>query len=212
MSVDHSEKQWKEVWELFDLDKDGKVNKADFAAAVRVCGRRYTNEQMADKMKNFGDSISYDTYFGFLCDPYTGPTIKDLKNALRAFDGKDSGELTTVQIQSLLTTMGDKIPLETVRPVLDAMPQTHGKVPLDELAEFLTPPIPSTTPNVPELMKELMREEAAKAGLALYSAPPKESREAERAPAAMAAPTLETDVAIPDAELVESGSGSESDN
>lgn len=167
MSVEDSEAQWKEVFGLYDLDKDGKLSKAEFMAAVRVLGRRHTIDQMNDKVKNFGELISYDTFFGFMCDPYTGPTKDDLKNALRAFDGKDSGELTLPQLQSLLTTMGDKLPLAEIQPVLDAVPNVQGRVRIADLVEFLTPPVPSSKPNVPELMKELMREECAKAGLAM---------------------------------------------
>jgi Ca2+-binding EF-hand superfamily protein len=165
---DESENKWKEVWKLYDLDKDDKVTREEFYAAVRVCGRRYTQEQMTEKTKNFGNTISYDTFFGFMCDPYTGPTPDDLKNALRAFDGKDSGELTIAQLQALLTTMGDKLPLETVKPLLDSVPQHNGRVAIAALSEFLTPPIPNANPNVPELMRELMREETAKAGIPMY--------------------------------------------
>lgn len=169
--MDDHEKKWKDVFNLYDLDKDGKIDKSDFIAAVRVCGHRYTMEQMTEKMKNFGEQVSYDTFFGFLSDPYTGPTAEDLKNALRAFDGKDCGELSVAQIQSLLTTMGDKLPMSEAQPLLDAMPNNAGKVSIAQLVEFLNPPIPSTNPNVPELMKELMKEEAGKAGLALYEMP-----------------------------------------
>lgn len=168
-SVEDSEAQWKEIFNLYDTDKDGKISKTDFMSAVRVLGRRHTVEQMNDKVKNFGELVSYDTFFGFMCDPYTGPTKDDLKNALRAFDGKDTGELTVQQIQSLLTTMGDKIALSDVQVVLDALPHTQGRVSIERLVEFLTPPVPSSKPNVPELMKELMREEAAKVGLSMDS-------------------------------------------
>lgn len=219
--MDDQEAKWKEVWNLYDLDKDGKVTRAEFMAAVRVCGRRYTADQMADKTKNFGEQISYDTFFGFMCDPYTGPSEEDLRNALRAFDGKDCGELTVSQIQSMLTTMGTKIPLEDVKPLLESMPQNAGKVQIDQLVTFLTPGIPSANPNVPELMKELMREETAKVGMPMYEmpkeAPPKPAADADAAPAAADAPAegdaagdgAAAAVVIPDAPMLESGSDSD---
>jgi Ca2+-binding EF-hand superfamily protein len=196
MSVD-DEAQWKDVWKLYDLDKDDKVTRADFLSAVRVCGRRYTNDQMNDKTKNFGDIISYDTFFGFMCDPYTGPTPDDLRNALRAFDGKDCGELTVAQIQSMLTTMGDKLTLDEVKPVLDAMPAQNEKISIDALVTFLTPPVPNSNPNVPELMRELMREEAAKAGLPLYEPKPGATPTPAAAPAAAPAPAAPAPAAKP---------------
>ena len=207
MSSDENEHKWKEVWKLYDLDKDDKLSRSDFYACVRVCGRRYPQEQMNDKTKNFGDLISYDTFFGFMCDPYTGPSPDDLKNALRAFDGKDCGEMTTAQLQSLLTTMGDKLSLDTVKPLMDAVPNTNGKIRIDQLVEFLTPPIPTANPNVPELMKELMREETQKAGLAMYEIPKDASPSSSVSAVAPASPgpkNPEQPVAIPDATEVES--------
>jgi Ca2+-binding EF-hand superfamily protein len=204
---DENEQKWKEVWKLYDLDKDDKLSRADFYAAVRVCGRRYTNDQLADKTKSFGEVISYDTFFGFMCDPYTGPTPDDLRNALRAFDGKDCGEITTAQLSSMLTTMGDKMTPEQIKPIMDAVPANQGKVGIPELVDFLTPPIPNANPNVPELMKELMREELNKSGIPAYEAPPPAPVAAEEPAAAPA----EAPVEIPDAEVVESEAGTSSD-
>ena len=207
MSVE-DEKKWKEVWNLYDLDKDGKVDKSDFVAAVRVCGHRYTAEQMADKMKNYGDQVSYDTFYGFLCDPYTGPTAADLRNALRAFDGKDCGELSAAQIQSLLTTMGDKLSAAEAQPLLDSLPHTGGRVNIEQLVEFLTPPIPSANPDVPALMKELMKEEAAKAGLALYQ--PSATTEQKTAPPEAVAGLVTADEVV--AEPIIESAGASSDD
>jgi Ca2+-binding EF-hand superfamily protein len=187
------EQQWKEVWNLYDLDHDSKITKSEFLSAVRVCGRRYTAEQMADKTKAFGDVVSYDTYFGFLCDPYSGPKPDDLKNALRAFDGNDCGSLTPAQVQSLLTSMGDKMTNAEVKPLIDALPVTNGRCDIDRLCALLTPPVPSTKPNIPELMKELMREESEKADL---PAPP--SHPATPVQAALKVPTVE--VAAPESD------------
>ena len=207
MSVE-DEKKWKEVWNLYDLDKDGKVDKSDFVAAVQVCGHRYTAEQMADKMKNYGDQVSYDTFYGFLCDPYTGPTAADLRNALRAFDGKDCGELSAAQIQSLLTSMGDKLSAAEAQPLLDSLPHTAGRVNIEQLVEFLTPPIPSANPDVPALMKELMKEEAAKAGLALYQ-PSAATEEKTALPETVAAPVTADEVV---AEPIIESAGASSDD
>ena len=182
------EQQWKEVWNLYDLDNDSKITKAEFLSAVRVCGRRYTAEQMADKTKTFGDTVSYDTYFGFLCDPYSGPTPADLTNALRAFDGADSGALTSAQIQSLLTSMGDKMTNAEVKPLLEALPLTNGKIDIERLATFLTPPVPSTKPNIPELMREIMAEESSAANLPKPPSHPPTPVAAPLSPPAAAAP------------------------
>ena len=182
-ALDSSESQWQDVFNIYDADRDGKITKKDFISAVRVLGRRYTNSQMEEKMKAFPDTIHYDHFYGFMCDPYTGPTVEDLQNALRAFDGKDSGELTISQLQSLLTTMGDKMPPDDAKALLDNLPNTHGKCTIADIVEFMTPPVPSTTPNIPELLKEVMREEVKKS-----------SAQTELTRMPEAPPTTETDV------------------
>jgi Ca2+-binding EF-hand superfamily protein len=156
------EAQWKSVWQLYDEEKKGTVSKQNFASALRVLGHRYTLEQMNKITSKLLDQIDYETYIGVLGDPYDGPTTDDLLHALRAFDGKDSGELTVSQIESILTTMGDKIPAEDAKAILEMLPNDKGKVKIPQLVHFLTPPIPSAKPNIPELLKDLMREEWAK--------------------------------------------------
>lgn len=156
------ESQWKDVWNLYDTDRSGKIKKDEFLDCVRVCTRRYPLSVLEAKTKDLGATVSYETFFDFMMQPYTGPNAQDLENALKAFDGKEVGELTVTQIQTLLTTMGDKLNLNDVKPILDVMPQNAGKVRISDLVTFLTPPVPTAKPDVDELLKELVREEAAK--------------------------------------------------
>jgi hypothetical protein len=115
-----------------------------------------------------------------MSEPYTGPTAGDLENALRAFDGKESGALSITTIQTLLTTMGDKLALADIKPVLDALPHTNGQVDINELVQFLTPPIPTAKPDVDELLRELIREEAKKMNFSSGAAAPADTRPAAR--------------------------------
>ena len=156
------ESQWKDVWNLYDTERSGKVSKEAFLDCVRICTRRYPMSVLAEKTKSLGTTVSYEAFFDFMCEPYSGPTPEDLDHALKAFDGKESGELTIAQITTLLTTMGDKLDLGAIKPVLDAMPQNAGKVRIAELVKFLTPPVPTAKPDIDELLRELIREEAAK--------------------------------------------------
>lgn len=160
------ESQWKDVWNLYDIDRSGKIKKEEFLDCVRVCTRRYPMSKLQEKCKDYGDAVSYETFFDFMMQPYDGPGPEDLEIALKAFDGKESGELTITQIQTLLTTMGDKLDINSVKPILDAMPQNAGKVKISELVTFLTPPVPTAKPDVDELLKDLVREEAAKMNFA----------------------------------------------
>ncbi|CUI13265.1 calmodulin, putative [Bodo saltans] len=161
------ETQWQEVWKLYDADKDQLLTRQEFMSALRVLGRRYTQEQM-EKIHfqsctgNNGNTVDYDTYLGVLGDLYDGPNSDDLASAFRAFDGKECGYFTPQQIQSMLTSTGDKLTEEEAAVVMEGLPVVQGKVDIPRLMQYFTPPVPSTKPNITELMREIMREEVLK--------------------------------------------------
>jgi Ca2+-binding EF-hand superfamily protein len=160
------EAQWLEVWKLYDADKDDRLTKAELISALRVLGRRYTAEQMNRVTRNVTtNSVDYDTYVGILGDLYDGPTLDDLANAFRAFDGKDCGYFTPAQILSMLTSMGDKLTEDEAAAVMEGLPVTNGKIEIPRLMHHFCPPVPSAKPNIPELMKEIMKEELLKRDL-----------------------------------------------
>jgi Ca2+-binding EF-hand superfamily protein len=73
------ESQWKDVWNLYDTDRTGKVKKEEFMDCVRVCTRRYPLSVLQEKCKDYGDTISYETFFDFMMRPYDGPGREDLE-------------------------------------------------------------------------------------------------------------------------------------
>lgn len=158
------ESQWQDVWKLYDADKDNLLTKAEFVSALRVLGRRYTKDQLEKVLKaaGSGNTVDYETFVGILGDLYDGPTVDDLVNAFRAFDGKDCGYFTPQQVSSMLTSMGDKLSDDEVAVVMDGLPVVGGKVEISKLVQYFNPPVPSGKPNIPELLKEIMREEVLK--------------------------------------------------
>eukprot|EP01064_Diplonema_japonicum_P038893 TRINITY_DN9609_c0_g1_i1.p1 TRINITY_DN9609_c0_g1~~TRINITY_DN9609_c0_g1_i1.p1 ORF type:complete len:165 (+),score=27.20 TRINITY_DN9609_c0_g1_i1:51-545(+) len=155
------ESKWVEIWDLFDSKKAGAISKSDFLACVRSLGRKYTEKDMNEKTAGLPDPVPKDQFLAFMKEPYTGPTAEDLKTALTAFDGKDSGSLPISQINMMLKGMGDKLTDEEAQIILDGLPQEGGQVNIEKMIEFLNPPLPSTTPNMDELRKEIELEEAA---------------------------------------------------
>lgn len=163
MSILESEAEWKEVWKIYDLDKDGIITKEDFVSAIRVLGRRYTLEQMEEKLKKVHARVDFDTFIEFLHEPYDGPTKDDLKTALKAFDGRDAGALGKMDVSAMLTSMGDKLNEAEMKIVMGGLPlNAQGVITIDALADYFTPPVPSTKPNVPQIIRDLMLEELRK--------------------------------------------------
>ncbi|KAJ9467639.1 Myosin-2 essential light chain [Diplonema papillatum] len=156
------EAKWVEIWNLFDNKGVGSIPKVDFLACVRVLGRKYTEKDMNDKTAKLPDPVPKDAFLAFMREPYTGPTLDDLKRALEAFDGKECGSLPVSQINMMLKGMGDKLTDDEAAQILEGLPQEAGQVNIEKMIEFLNPPLPSTSPNMDELRKEIEAEEEAK--------------------------------------------------
>lgn len=151
-----SEAEWKETWYLFDDKKTDKVSQSDFVHIIRSLGRKHTEAEVSEITKNMGDPVTMDEFLSYMRKPYEGPTQADLITALQAFDGNDSGYLKSSELVSLLTTLGEKMSEEEVHQIMkDVKADEEGKVNIEEFAKYLCTPVPSMTPNIEELQKQL---------------------------------------------------------
>jgi len=141
---------------LFDDKKTDKVAKSDFVHIIRALGRKHTEAEIAEITKDLGDPVTMDEFLAYMRKPYNGPTQQDLLQALQAFDGNDSGYLKQSELISLLTTLGEKMSEDEVQQVMKDVPvDEDGKVNIEEFAKYLCTPVPSMTPNIEELQKQL---------------------------------------------------------
>eukprot|EP00758_Cryptobia_borreli_P004420 Tbor_TRINITY_DN4361_c0_g3::TRINITY_DN4361_c0_g3_i1::g.7782::m.7782/K02183/CALM; calmodulin len=149
-------KEWTDVWNLFDEKKTGMVSKGDFKHIVRSLGRKYTEAEFSDHMKDLGDLIKFDSFVEFMKRPYSGPTEEDLRTALQAFDTNDTGSLKLTELTTLLTSLGEKMPEADVKQLLSGVAvDENGCVSIEDFTRFLCTPVPSMTPNIAELQKQL---------------------------------------------------------
>eukprot|EP00996_Jenningsia_fusiforme_P004905 NODE_5788_length_637_cov_34.312925_g5393_i0.p1 GENE.NODE_5788_length_637_cov_34.312925_g5393_i0~~NODE_5788_length_637_cov_34.312925_g5393_i0.p1 ORF type:complete len:155 (-),score=40.91 NODE_5788_length_637_cov_34.312925_g5393_i0:115-579(-) len=151
-----TEAEWKETWYLFDDKKTDKVTKNDFVHIIRSLGRKHTEAEIAEITKSLGDPVTMEEFLNYMRKPYQGPTEQDLITALQAFDGNDSGFLKQTELVSLLTTLGEKMSEEEVQQIMkDVKVDDEGRVQIAEFARYLCTPVPSMTPNIEELQRQL---------------------------------------------------------
>lgn len=152
-SVPH---EWTSTWNLFDERHTGAVSQTDLKHILRSLGRRYTEAEFNDLLRPLPNPAPFDAFVKLMKQPYTGPTEDDLVTALRAFDVGDSGSLRLSELITLLTTLGEKMPEADVRQLLAEVPtDDKGRVRIDELATYLCTPVPTTTPDIVELQRQL---------------------------------------------------------
>eukprot|EP01059_Diplonema_ambulator_P026311 TRINITY_DN43573_c0_g1_i1.p1 TRINITY_DN43573_c0_g1~~TRINITY_DN43573_c0_g1_i1.p1 ORF type:complete len:154 (+),score=44.53 TRINITY_DN43573_c0_g1_i1:71-532(+) len=148
--------EWQETWYLFDEKRKGTVSKTDFIHIVRSLGRKYTEAEIQEKTAGMGDQVSLDEFMEFMKKPYEGPTQQDLLTALQAFDGNETGFLKHSEIVALLTTLGEKMSEAEVKQLMsEVKTDDQGRVSIEEFAKYLNEPVPSMTPNIEELQKQL---------------------------------------------------------
>lgn len=148
--------EWATTWNLFDDRHTGFVSHTDLKHILRSLGRRYTEAEFAEQLRPLPDPAPFATFVKLMSQPYTGPTEDDLITALRAFDVGDSGYLKLSELISLLSTLGEKMPEAEVRHLLaEVRTDEKGRVRVEDLAEFLCTPVPTVTPDIIELQKQL---------------------------------------------------------
>eukprot|EP01065_Artemidia_motanka_P052584 TRINITY_DN9542_c0_g1_i1.p2 TRINITY_DN9542_c0_g1~~TRINITY_DN9542_c0_g1_i1.p2 ORF type:complete len:159 (+),score=66.74 TRINITY_DN9542_c0_g1_i1:70-546(+) len=153
------EAKWKETWYLFDEKKTGQVQRADFCHIVRSLGRKYTEAEMQEKTKELGQTVTIDQFIEFMRRPHDDvPTKDDLLTALQAFDGTETGFLKRSEIESLLTTLGEKMSEAEVKQLMqEVKTDAEGRVEIQAFANYLCEPVPSMTPNIEELQRQLQQ-------------------------------------------------------
>lgn len=155
-SVSNIPPEWTNTWNLFDDRHTGFVTHTDLKHILRSLGRRHTEAEFKHLLQTIPDPVSYDTFVHIMQQPYSGPTEEDLHTALRAFDASDCGALKLTELVTLLSSLGERIPEGEVRQLLDEVHvDAEGRVGIDELVQFLCSPVPTTTPDIAELQRQL---------------------------------------------------------
>ncbi|KEG05615.1 calmodulin [Trypanosoma grayi] len=149
-------KEWTDTWNLFDERKTGSVSQTDVKHIIRSLGRRYTEAEFNELLHGIPDPVPYQSFVTLMQKPYNGPSEDDLRTALRAFDASDSGRLKLSELITLLTSLGEKMPEHEVKQLLaEVRTDDEGRVEIDELVRFLCTPVPTMTPDIAELQKQL---------------------------------------------------------
>ncbi|ORC88161.1 calmodulin [Trypanosoma theileri] len=149
-------KEWTDTWNLFDERRSGAVSQTDLRHILRSLGRRYTEAEFTELFAGLPDPVPQPDFVALMRRPYAGPSEDDLRTALRAFDATGSGRLRLAELVTLLTSLGEKMGEAEVRQLLaEVRTDEEGRVEIEELVRFLCTPVPSITPDIAELQKQL---------------------------------------------------------
>jgi Ca2+-binding EF-hand superfamily protein len=109
------------VFDLHDINYEKRLSKREVANVLRTCGRLSTPKEMDEFLKTFSDPMTRSEFVDLVKSLKAGPKENDLLVALQAFDHKELGTLSRVEVSSIFTQMTEKISTEELKAVLDGM-------------------------------------------------------------------------------------------
>jgi len=127
----------REAFDLFDKDKDGKLNADELASTLRALGQNPSQlevkELFAKTPMNFADFLS-------LMKKRHKPTDNEdqLRQAFKIFDQHNTGYVQIAELRHVLVSVGEKLSKEEVDGVLkDADSDNDGKINLQDFLRVM---------------------------------------------------------------------------
>jgi Ca2+-binding EF-hand superfamily protein len=127
--------EWKDYWELFDEEGQGKIKWNQIGSAIRSFGWAPTNAQWqevihrqtggeADTMPTKADlenkSVSFEEFLPCIAEvsklPTTG-TKEDFTEGMKVFDKDSNGYVLAVEIQHVLGSLGESLSPNEVQQI-----------------------------------------------------------------------------------------------
>eukprot|EP01062_Namystynia_karyoxenos_P063489 TRINITY_DN56297_c0_g1_i1.p1 TRINITY_DN56297_c0_g1~~TRINITY_DN56297_c0_g1_i1.p1 ORF type:complete len:154 (+),score=63.17 TRINITY_DN56297_c0_g1_i1:78-539(+) len=129
-----SEAEWVEAWDLFDRPpRSGKLPKDKVRHCVRGTGRLYTEEELEALLKDYPDPMEKSQYLTAMRQPYEPPSHSIL-TAIKAFDGKEKGEVSEADVTAMLTGSTVQVPHALLSAALHGAAFDKGKIATEALA------------------------------------------------------------------------------
>ncbi|XP_057315814.1 neo-calmodulin-like [Hydractinia symbiolongicarpus] len=121
----HIQEETKELFQLFDVDSDGRISANDLHAVIASVGKGISLEdvkEIIDCLDGNGDGhITFAEFVNFIEDDLKHKTaVEDLKDAFDVFDANKDGFITPEEIQTLFTKLGDAVSYEEATEILSS--------------------------------------------------------------------------------------------
>jgi len=130
MEADHQD-EWKEAFQLFDKDGDGKLTNEEFGTVLRALGHNPTQAEIRQIVKDLGGVSHVDfPQFSAVMQKRKKPDLDDqIKQAFKVFDTKGSGQIDLAELRHVLVSVGERLAPEEVDTILkEADSDNDGKI------------------------------------------------------------------------------------
>ena len=104
----------REVFDLFDKDKDGSITTKELGDVMRALGANPTNTELQEMIsevdKDNSGKIEFNEFLDLFARKMKDPdTEEDLIEAFKIFDKDGSGSISASELRHVMTTLGEKL-------------------------------------------------------------------------------------------------------
>eukprot|EP00933_Yihiella_yeosuensis_P065936 TRINITY_DN6995_c2_g4_i1.p1 TRINITY_DN6995_c2_g4~~TRINITY_DN6995_c2_g4_i1.p1 ORF type:complete len:141 (-),score=42.57 TRINITY_DN6995_c2_g4_i1:150-572(-) len=107
-----AEKEWKECFDLFDKDGDGKIKSSELGDVLRSLGQVLTEKEVSElKSEAGGDLIGWDKFKELAAKKPRSPEKQSqvLLQAFQVFDKGGTGQMDASELKHIVTSLGEKL-------------------------------------------------------------------------------------------------------
>eukprot|EP01056_Protomagalhaensia_sp_Gyna25_P003532 Protomagalhaensia_sp_Gyna_25__3531@NODE_3174_length_696_cov_340_916286_g2656_i0_p1_GENE_NODE_3174_length_696_cov_340_916286_g2656_i0NODE_3174_length_696_cov_340_916286_g2656_i0_p1_ORF_typecomplete_len161_score38_34EFhand_7/PF13499_6/2_8e10EFhand_7/PF13499_6/3_3e18EFhand_8/PF13833_6/0_017EFhand_8/PF13833_6/0_013EFhand_8/PF13833_6/0_4EFhand_8/PF13833_6/2_1e16EFhand_11/PF08976_11/0_002EFhand_11/PF08976_11/9_2e15EFhand_6/PF13405_6/4_6e07EFhand_6/PF13405_6/1_1e05EFhand_6/PF13405_6/0_021EFhand_1/PF000 len=131
----------KEVFALFDRDGDGFIPMKDLANVIRATGTNPSEKEIDEMLAGKADTqFSYKDFEAMVLPRLQGKdVVAELTAAFKPFDRKNTGHISSAELRSVMTSLGERLSKEEVEKMIHEVdPNNTGKISYDEFIRVLT--------------------------------------------------------------------------
>jgi len=142
-SLEVTEQDIKEAFDVFDSDKDGFIMAEEVGTVIRALGKcPYQKEVIALIEEAGGESkkVDFRTFNTFYKRKFKKPQDleRDMRNAFSAIDKDGAGNILEAELRQILGTLGETLTSEEVDLLLrDCQTDEEGQIRYDKFVDML---------------------------------------------------------------------------
>ena len=133
----------KEVFDLFDKDKDGAITTKELGDVMRALGANPTQAELQEMINEVdtddSGKIEFKEFLSLFAKKMKDPdTEEDLIEAFRIFDKDGSGNISALELRHVMTTLGERLTEEEADEMIkEADTNNDGQINYQEFVKIM---------------------------------------------------------------------------
>eukprot|EP01133_Synstelium_polycarpum_P012855 gene12855-15097_t len=137
----NTQQLYKDAFNLFDKDKDGKISVQELGTVMRSVGSNPTQAELKDMIKEVDDGsglVDFQHFAQLMTRKMQySDSEADIKTAFKVFDHKGNGYASISDLKHTLTTIGEKLTKEEFDNMLKDAKTVDGNIHVDEFVRII---------------------------------------------------------------------------